>query len=93
MKTMATTVMTIATTLRGWQLALTKSSRARRKPTSMPHGREPLRGRRADAAMINGGSLHRAILASTPLLRLHRVGPFLGPHRLPRLGRASGSRL
>ena len=94
MNTMATMVMMmIATTPRGWRLALTKFSRARRKPTSTSRGRELLRGRRADPTMVNGGSLHRAALAPTPLLCPRWVGPFLGPNLLPHLGRATGLRL
>ena len=53
MKTMATTVRTIAMIPRGWRLTLTKSSRAHRKPTSMSRGRELLRGRQADPTTID----------------------------------------
>ena len=52
-----------------------------------------LRGRRADPATAIRGSPHRAVLAPTPLRRLRRIGPFLAPNLLPRLGRATGSRL
>jgi len=85
--------MTVATILRGWWLVLTESSRARHKPTSTSHGREPLRGRRVGPTMVNRGSHHRAVLVPTPLLCPCRVGPFLGPNLLPLLGRATEFRL
>ena len=88
MKTTATTVMVIAMTPRGWRLVLTKSSRVRRKPTSMLRRREVLRGRRADPVMVNRGSPLRAVLAPTPPLCLRRVGPSPARNLPPCLGRA-----
>ena len=93
MKTMATMVMMIAMTPRGWRLASTKSSRAHHKLMSTPRRREPLRGRRACLVTANRGSPRRAVLAPTPLQCLRRVGPFLGPSLLPHLGRATRLRL
>ena len=93
MKTTATRVTTITTTPRGWRLASTKSSRARRKPTSTSREWEPLRGRRVGPVMVYRGSPHHVVLAPTPLLCPRRVGPFLGPNLLPHLGWATGLRL
>ena len=75
MRMTAMRAMTVATTLRGWRPASTGSSRARRKPTSPSRGQEPLREHRAGPAMANRGSLLHAVLASTTLQRLRRVGP------------------
>ena len=85
--------MTAATILRGWRLVSIESLRSRHELTSTSHGREPLRGRRAGPAMVNRGSPHCVVLVPTPLLCPRRVGPFLGPNLLPRLGRATELRL
>jgi len=84
-RTTAMRATTAVTTPRGWRPVSTGSSRARRKPTSPSRGREPLRERRADAAMANRGSLLCAVLTPTPLRRLRKVGPSPTPNLLPRL--------
>jgi len=87
-KTMATMGTTIAMTPRGWQLAWTKSSRARHRPTSTFRGRGPLRGRQAGPVTINKGSPLHAALAPIPPLCLRRVGPSPARNLLLCLGRA-----
>ena len=93
MKTTVMMVMMVATTPRGWRLVSTKSLRALHRPTLTSLGWEPLRGRRAGLATANRGSPHQTVLTPTPLQCLRRVGPFLAPNLLLRLGRATGLRL
>jgi hypothetical protein len=86
----ATTTMT---TPRGWRLVSIESLRVRLKPTLTPHGRGPLRGRRAVPATVSKRSPHRAVPVPTPLLCPCRARQFLSGNPLPRPERATVSRL
>ena len=71
---------TTATTLRGWRLASTGSSRVRLKATSTPRGREHQKKGQA--------GLTTPVL--TPLPRLRKVGPSRAPNLPLRQRQAAG---
>ena len=72
-RTMATRETMTAMTPRGWQLALTESSRARCEATPTYRGRGLLRGHQAVLTMVSKGSPRCAALVPIPLLRPQRA--------------------